>query len=136
MPEVYGDRVRLLQVFQNLIQNGIKFTGNQDDPQVEISARQQDEEWVISVRDNGAGIKPAYHEKIFGLFDQLEPGQEGTGIGLALVHRIVEVHGGRVWVESDGKGNGSLFSFTLPLGRPTSPEWQSPSVHQPSPVQP
>lgn len=127
MPVVYGDRVRLLQVFQNLVQNGIKFMGDQDDPRVDIGARQQDQEWVISVRDNGAGINPAYHEKIFGLFDQLEPDQEGTGIGLALVHRIVEVHGGRVWVESDGEGNGSLFCFTLPLGRPTSPEWQLPS---------
>ncbi len=127
MPVVYGDRVRLLQVFQNLVQNGIKFMGNQNDPRVDIGARQQDQEWVISVRDNGAGINPAYHEKIFGLFDQLEPDQEGTGIGLALVHRIVEVHGGRVWVESDGEGNGSLFCFTLPLGRPTSPEWQLPS---------
>jgi len=133
MPIVYGDRVRLLQVFQNLIQNGIKFTGDQDDPRVEIGARQQDREWVISVRDNGAGIKPAYHKKIFGLFDQLAPGQEGTGIGLALVHRIVEVHGGRVWVESEGEGNGSLFSFTLPLGRPTSPEWDLPSHDSGSP---
>jgi signal transduction histidine kinase len=133
MPVVYGDRVRLLQVFQNLIQNGIKFLGDQDHPRVEIRGRQQGQEWVISVRDNGTGINPAYHQKIFGLFEQLTPDQEGTGIGLALVQRIVEVHGGRVWVESEGEGTGSLFSFTLPLGRPTSAEWRLPSGESAAP---
>ncbi len=70
---------------------------------------------VLFVRDNGAGIAPEYHEKVFGLFERLDPGaSDGTGIGLALVKRIVEVHGGRVWVESEGIGHGSTFCFTLP----------------------
>ena len=78
------------------------------------------------MRDNGLGIDPAYHDKVFGLFDQLSPEHEGTGIGLALVKRIVEVHGGEVWVESEGEGTGSIFWFTLPVGRPGSPEWSLP----------
>jgi signal transduction histidine kinase/streptogramin lyase len=123
MPVVYGDRVRLLQVFQNLVHNAIKFSGGLDEPRIEIGARQRDDEWLVWVRDNGVGIDPAYHDKVFGLFDQLSPGQEGTGIGLALVKRIVEVHGGQVWVESEGEGTGCTFCFTLPVGRPTSAEW-------------
>ena len=67
-------------------------------------------------RDNGIGVPPAYHEKIFGLFERLQPGIEGSGVGLALVRRIVEVHGGRVWVESPGDGGGSTFWFSLPAG--------------------
>ena len=66
------------------------------------------------MRDNGVGIDPRYHDRVFGLFERLDPRVEGTGVGLALVKRIVEVHGGRVWVESEGAGQGSTFCFTLP----------------------
>ena len=69
---------------------------------------------VFFVRDNGLGIDPRYHDKVFGLFDKLDPRSEGTGIGLALVKRIIEVHGGHVWVESAGLGHGATFCFTLP----------------------
>jgi signal transduction histidine kinase len=70
---------------------------------------------VFFVRDNGVGIDPAFHHKIFGLFDKLDPKSEGTGVGLALVKRIVEVHSGRIWVESEGKGMGTTVCFTLPV---------------------
>ena len=76
--------------------------------------RQDDGQPIFYVRDNGRGIEPRYHEKVFGLFDRLDPTDDGTGVGLALVKRIVEVHGGRVWVESEGRGSGSTFCFTLP----------------------
>ncbi len=69
---------------------------------------------VFYVQDNGIGIDPRYHEKIYGLFDKLDPNTEGTGVGLALVKRIIEFHGGDIWVESDGQGKGSIFYFTLP----------------------
>ena len=114
MPVVYGDRERLVQVFQNLIDNAVKFSGHQSDPRIEIGAHQKGEEVVCYVRDNGMGIDPKYHEKIFGLFDRLDATGEGTGIGLALVQRIVEVHGGEIWVESGGLGQGSTFYFILP----------------------
>ncbi len=81
---------------------------------MEIGARANAREVLCWVRDNGMGIDPSYHEKVFGLFERLEAEGEGTGIGLALVRRIVEVHEGRIWIESEGLGHGSTFYFTLP----------------------
>ena len=120
LPVVRGDRLRLLEVFQNLLENAVRFMGDQGQPRLEIGSRSQGYEAVSYVRDNGIGIDPRYHERIFGLFDQLDPSRGGTGIGLALVRRIVRVHGGRVWVESDGLGAGACFYFTLPLAAPAS----------------
>ncbi len=113
LPFVYGDRRRVREVLQNLIENAIKFTGEQPSPRVEVGARREDGVTVCYVRDNGMGINPRYHGKVFDLFDQLDQTSEGMGLGLALVKRITEVHGGRVWVESEGLGHGSTFCFTL-----------------------
>ncbi len=114
LPHVRGDEARLLAVFQNLIENGVKYMGDQANPEIEIGAAVTGD-WVrCFVRDNGIGIDPAYHHKIFGLFDQLNPAFGGSGIGLALVQRIVAAHGGKIHVESDGDGQGSTFVFTLP----------------------
>lgn len=119
LPVVRGDRRRLLEVFQNLIDNAVKFIGDEPAPRIEIGLRPAPRDSavgapVIEVRDNGVGIDPRYLEKVFGLFDQLDAEDEGTGIGLALVKRIVELHGGKIWVESQGLGHGSTFCFTLP----------------------
>ena len=114
LPVVYGDRIRLREVLQNLIENSIKFMADQSEPRIEIGLRQDEGEDVFFVRDNGVGIESRFHEKIFGLFDKLNSEAAGTGIGLAIVKRIVEVHGGRIWVESQGIGHGSTFCFTLP----------------------
>ena len=113
MPAVHGDRVRLLEVFQNLIGNAAKFMGDQAEPRIEIGAQQHDDEVTCFVRDNGIGIDPKYHENVFGLFNRLNYHAEGTGIGLTLVRRIVEVHGGKIWIESEGLGQGTTFYFTL-----------------------
>ncbi len=115
MPAVSGDRVRLLEVFQNLLANAVKFMGDQESPRIEVGVRETGDEPVIFVRDNGMGIDPKYQEKIFGLFERLDGEVEGTGVGLALVKRTVEVHGGRIWVESPGLDYGSAFCFTLPV---------------------
>ncbi len=114
LPVVLGDRVRLREVLENLVENACRFMGGQPSPRVEIGRRQDGGRTVLYVRDNGIGVAPEYHAKIFELFDRLDPSVEGTGIGLAIVRRIVEVHGGRVWVESAGDGTGSTFCFTLP----------------------
>lgn len=119
LPVLYVDRPRVLEVFQNLIENSMKFMGDQPHPRIEIGAKKNDGETILFVRDNGIGINPLYHDKVFGLFDQLDPASEGTGIGLALVKRIVEVHGGRIWVESEGPGQGSVFCLTLPCHVPS-----------------
>jgi signal transduction histidine kinase len=115
LPVVCGDRARLVEVMQNLVDNAIKFACDQPEPKIEIGVRTADPAGrpVFFVCDNGIGIEPQYHAKVFGLFDKLDPKSEGTGIGLALVKRIVEMHGGRVWVESPGHGRGSTFCFTL-----------------------
>src|SRR5262249_37306252 len=96
-----------------LVENAIRFMGEQASPRVEIGVRAGAEPAVFYVADNGIGILPAFHEKIFDLFERLDPSREGTGVGLALVRRILEAHGGRVWVESDGKNRGSTFCFTI-----------------------
>jgi signal transduction histidine kinase len=89
--------------------------GAQPAPRIEIGMRQEGEQTICYVQDNGSGIEPRYHEKVFGLFERLEVTSSGTGMGLALVKRILEVHGGRIWVESAGQGHGSTFCFILPL---------------------
>jgi PAS domain S-box-containing protein len=118
LPVVFGDRPRLREVLQNLIDNAVKFMGDQLEPRVEIGAEQTGEETICYIRDNGVGIEPRYQDKVFGLFERLDKTTEGTGIGLALVKRIIEVHGGRIWVESKGRGHGSTFWFTLPIHPP------------------
>ena len=116
LPVVRADPVQLLQVFQNLLANALKFRHPDRRPVVHVGVERQDGEWVFLVRDNGIGIEPQYFGRVFDIFQRLSPGgdYEGTGIGLALVKRIVERHGGRVWVDSDF-GEGSTFFFSLPL---------------------
>ena len=90
--------------------------GDQRAPRIVVGSRAADGAVVCSVQDNGIGIDPNYHEKVFGLFERLDATTEGTGIGLALAKRIVEIHGGQIWVESEGPGHGTTFVFTLPEG--------------------
>ncbi len=113
LPIVYADEPQLVQVFQNLVGNAIKFRSDAA-PLVHVSAERRDERWVFCVRDNGIGIGPQYFERIFVIFQRLHSRQEypGTGIGLALCKRIVERHNGRIWVESE-PGRGSAFFFSL-----------------------
>ena len=114
LPIIWGDRQRLLEALQNLIGNAIKFMGKQKNPKIIIDFQFKNGQDIISIQDNGIGIAPRYHEKIFGLFDRLDPYIEGTGIGLALVKRIVEHHNGSIWIESDGQNNGTTFYISLP----------------------
>ena len=114
LPIVLGDHKRFVELLQNLIDNAAKYTGDQTDPLIEIGQRGFEEEKpILFVRDNGMGIAPDYHQTIFGLFNKLDANSEGTGVGLALAKRIVEIHGGRIWVESE-LGKGATFCFTLP----------------------
>ena len=101
---------------QNLIDNAVKYMGDQPHPRIEVGARQDADETVCYVRDNGMGIDLRHHERVFTVFHKLDTDSEGTGIGLALVKRIVENRGGRIWVESEGEGKGTTFCFTLPPG--------------------
>lgn len=114
LPTVMGDPVQLATLLQNLIENGIKYRGREP-PRVHVSARREGKEWVFSVRDNGIGIAEKHHEQIFDIFRRLHTQQAyaGTGIGLAICRRVVQRHGGRIWVESE-PGQGSTFYFTLP----------------------
>lgn len=118
LPFVHVDKPRLVEVLQNLVDNATKYMGAQKDPVIAIGMEGYDESNrpIFFVRDNGMGIAPEYHERIFGLFNKLDAMSEGTGIGLALVKRIIEFHGGRIWVESE-IGRGSTFYFTLESGK-------------------
>jgi PAS domain S-box-containing protein len=119
LPTVWGDEGELIRLFQNLIGNGIKYHLPDRPPVISIAAERQGEEWWITVADNGIGIDPAYFDRIFQLFQRLHRRDEyeGTGIGLPLVKKIVEHHGGRVWVNST-PGTGSLFGVALPISSP------------------
>ena len=114
LPTVKADEAQLLQLFQNLIQNAIKFRSNKP-PVVHVSAERGDGEWIFSVKDNGIGIDPQYQDRLFVIFQRLHSAAKypGTGIGLALCKRIVERHSGRIWVESELE-KGSTFRFTIP----------------------
>jgi light-regulated signal transduction histidine kinase (bacteriophytochrome) len=111
-----GDSTQLMQLFQNLIANAVKFRGDKI-PTIRISAEQKDNFWVFAIKDNGIGIDPRYFQKIFLVFQRLHTrsAYPGTGIGLAICKRIVERHGGDIWVESE-PGKGTAFFFTLPKG--------------------
>jgi PAS domain S-box-containing protein len=111
---IYGDRLRLCQLWQNLIENAIKYSRDDIRPCIETGWQQMNEETVFFVRDNGIGIDPRHLGKVFGVFEKLDPRSPGAGLGLTMVLRIVEMYGGRVWVESEGVGTGSCFCFTLP----------------------
>ncbi|MEA2516707.1 MAG: hypothetical protein QOG16_545, partial [Actinomycetota bacterium] len=115
LPQLVGDEPRIRQVMQNLIANAIKFCPADRAPQVTVSASRLSGGWRIDVRDNGIGVDPRFASKVFGMFQRLHSDDEfpGTGIGLAICQRIVERHGGRIWVDGY-EGEGSTFSFTIP----------------------
>jgi signal transduction histidine kinase len=114
MPAIQGDRARLVDVLCHLIGNAVRFREAERELRIEIGAREDGGGTAFYVRDNSSGIDPRYHHWIFGLFNRLDPGRGGTGIGLAIVQQVVEMHGGRVWVESAAKGQGSTFYVHLP----------------------
>lgn len=113
LPVVTGDRVQLRQVLQNLLQNSLKYRDDDKQPRLEIQSRPEGDEWIITVGDNGIGIDEAQHARIFELFGRGHDGYEGVGLGLAIAQRIVERHGGRIWVESV-PDQGAAFHIALP----------------------
>jgi light-regulated signal transduction histidine kinase (bacteriophytochrome) len=118
LPTVTADETQLVEVFQNLISNAIKYRSPRQ-PRIQVSAKQSGADWVFSVKDNGIGIDPRDHDRIFGMFQRLHPRHErpGTGMGLTICKAIVQRHGGRIWVESE-LGKGATFHFTLANGAP------------------
>jgi len=118
LPVLVVDRQRFVDVLQNLCENAARFMGGQPRPCIRISAVEEEQRTLVTVADNGIGIDPAHHEKVFGLFERLHVVEaSGTGVGLALVKRIVEAHEGRIWIESQGRGRGGS-RFVVELPRP------------------
>jgi signal transduction histidine kinase len=115
LPDIFTDETQMTQLFQNLIGNGIKFYKDET-PRINISAKRKDNEWIFSVSDNGIGIENKDAERIFDIFQRLHSSSQyqGTGIGLAICKKIVERHGGKIWVESE-PDKGSIFSFSIPI---------------------
>jgi light-regulated signal transduction histidine kinase (bacteriophytochrome) len=115
LPTVSGEQAQLVQLFQNLLSNAIRYR-NDAPPRIHVSTRRQNGEWVFAVKDNGIGIDPQFSERIFTIFQRLHSQAEfpGTGVGLAISKKIVERHGGRIWVKSR-PGHGSTFYFTIPI---------------------
>lgn len=118
LPKAFGDRSLLEQVWVNLLSNAIKFSARSDRPVIEVGAINEESEHVYFVRDNGIGYDPRHADKLFGVFQRLHHSDEfpGTGVGLALVHRIITRHGGRIWADAR-PGEGATFHFTLPRER-------------------
>ena len=118
LPRVQADSTQLIQLFQNLIGNALKFRAVERPPHIHIGVEEAGVFWQFSVHDNGIGIEPQYFERIFQVFQRLHTRREykGTGIGLAICKKIVDRHGGRIWVESE-TGQGTTFYFTLPKGK-------------------
>ena len=114
LPTIASNPLELTQVFQNLIGNAITFKGERK-PEIHVAAQRQADGWLFSVRDNGIGIDPQFADRIFMIFQRLHTREQypGTGIGLAICKKVVERHGGRIWVESQ-PGEGSTFFFTIP----------------------
>jgi len=115
LPKIYGLQSELNSLFQNLISNAIKYSKQNENPNIEISCNSQDDNWVFSVKDNGIGFDPKFNNKIFSIFQRLENASNinGTGIGLAHCKKIVELHGGKIWADSK-PAEGSIFYFSLP----------------------
>lgn len=124
LPDVWADAERLRQVLVQLLENAFRFALPATFPRIEVGGRARNSEYAFYVRDHGKGINSAYLERIFDIFEQLVPDKRGTGMGLTLVRRIIQQHGGRVWAESDGENQGSTIWFTLPrkVGTPSTME--------------
>ena len=116
LPTVMADESQLIKLFQHLIGNAVKFREEEEPPGIHVSVEKRENEWLFSVQDNGVGIDPKHFERIFMIFQRLdsEANYHGTGIGLSICKKIVERHGGRIWVNSE-PGKGSTFYFTIPI---------------------
>jgi two-component system sensor kinase FixL len=114
LPTIFVDKTRIQEVLVILIDNSIKFVGDQADPVIKIGFQNSESEFVFHIKDNGIGIDRRYLEQIFGLFDRLDSNVDGSGVGLTLAKRIIELHHGKIWAESKGNGLGSTFRFSLP----------------------
>jgi signal transduction histidine kinase len=121
LPTLSGDRARLLEALEGLVDTAVTFGRGRAGLRVEVGRRAEAKGHVIYVHDNGIGIDPAYHPKVFGLFEKLDPRSEGNGVGLTLVRKIVEAHGGHVWLESEGAGKGTTVILAFPDAPPGEP---------------